>query len=329
MNQMPRIFLTGGTGFFGRALLRHWIEQYSHGLAALDVTILTRLPDTFLVRYPEFRGVPWLKFHAGDILNPDSLPKGQFFTHVLHAATDSTLGPQLSPHQHYSQIVNGTKNILDYAVACGAKRFLLTSSGGVYGPQPPGMKKVPEAYNGMPDPLIPANAYGVAKRMAEHLCVLYQDMQGIEPIIARCFSFVGQDLPLNVHFAIGNFIRDALWGKEIVVNGNGAPVRSYLDQRDLAAWLLALLANGSAGQAYNVGSDREITVAELAHLVRDLVSPGKGVRVLGGDTSHNYKNRYVPDIEKSRNELGLREEFSLEEAIAHTASVAARCGRQE
>ena len=122
----------------------------------------------------------------------------------------------------------------------GIRRFLLTSSGGVYGPQPPDMKYMPESHNGMPDPLNPAHAYSVAKRCAEHLCALYRDQHGLEPVIARCFAFVGRDLPLDVHFAIGNFIRDALYSREIVVSGDGSAIRSYMDQRDLAAWLLGL-----------------------------------------------------------------------------------------
>lgn len=324
---MRHILLTGGTGFFGRALLRHWLGQGAAGRSVPDVTILTRAPGAFLARYPEFRALPWLSFHAGDILHPASLPRGASFTHVVHAAADSTLGPQLTPIERFDQIVNGTRNLLDFAVACGAGRFLLTSSGGVYGPQPPGMEQIPEDYHGMPDPLLPANAYSVAKRATEHLCALYRDAHGIEPVIARCFAFVGRDLPLDVHFAIGNFIRDALWAEEIVVGGDGTPVRSYLDQSDLAAWLLTLLERGRAGQAYNVGSDQGITIGQLAHLVRDVVSPGKPVRVLGQVTSQVGRNRYVPDVSKARRELGLSVLVSLPEAIRSAADMTREEGR--
>ena len=310
------IFLTGGTGFFGKALLRHWTGQEQKGEEVPRVTLLSRDPNRFAAKNPELVAHQWLHLVQGDICNPDSLPRGQVFTHVLHAATDSTNGPQLSPLQRYDQIVNGTRNVLDFAVVSGASRFLLTSSGGVYGPQPPDMERIPEDYLGMPDPLNPNNAYSVAKRCAEHLCALYQDQYGLETVIARCFAFVGQDLPLDVHFAIGNFIRDALISPEITVNGDGTPVRSYMDQRDLAQWLCVLLEKGRAGQAYNVGSDIPVTISELAHLIRDMLAPGKPVRFSGDSPSRNFRNRYVPSIEKSFKELSLKCTYSLVESIS-------------
>lgn len=252
--------------------------------------------------------------------NPDSLPRGLAFTHVLHAATDSTNGPKLLPLQRYDQIVIGTRNILDLALASGASKFLLTSSGSVFGPQPQDMEGIPEDYLGMPDSLNPNNAYSVAKRSAEHLSALYQDQHRLETVIARCFAFIGQDLPLDVHFAIGNFIRDALWADEIIVNGDGTPIRSYLDQRDLAHWLMTLLRDGRAGEAYNVGSDREICIADVAHLVRDLVSPEKPVRLLGKPVDNAERSRYVPDISKIHSHLGLRPTYTLEQSILDTAA---------
>lgn len=310
------IFLTGGTGFFGKALLRHWAGQEQKGQEVPRVTLLSRNPNRFAAQYPELVAHQWLHLVQGDVCNSDSLPRGQAFTHVLHAATDSTNGPQLTPLQRYDQIVNGTKNVLDLAVASGASRFLLTSSGGVYGPQPPEMERIPEDYLGMPDPMNPCNAYSVAKRCAEHLCALYQDQHGLETVIARCFAFVGQDLPLDAHFAIGNFIRDALTAPEITILGDGSPVRSYMDQRDLAIWLLRLLQAAPSGCAYNVGSDQAITIAELAHLVRDLLAPHKVIRISSkATTSKDSRSRYVPDISRSKNELGLEVTISLVDSL--------------
>lgn len=318
--------VTGGTGFFGRALLRYWLAQSADGRAMPQVTVISRNPAGFLHSYPEFSALPWLAFHAGDVLIPDSLPRTAC-SHVLHAATDSTLGPRIAPLDLFRLIVDGTRNLLDLAVATGARRFLLTSSGAVYGPQPPDLPALPEEWPGSPDPGNPANAYGLGKRAAEHLCALYQHAHGIEPVIARCFAFVGQDLPRDAHFAIGNFIRDALHGREIVIAGDGSPVRSYLDQRDLARWLLTLLEQGKAGRTYNVGSDQAVTIEELAHLVRDVIRPGLPIRKLGEPGADNARNRYLPDITRARSELALDITVPLADSIGYCAQTVVTRGK--
>ncbi|MGB4335765.1 MAG: NAD(P)-dependent oxidoreductase [Chromatiaceae bacterium] len=320
MTVSTSILLTGGTGFFGRALLRKWQADETSGAAVARVTVLSRDAASFLVRYPEFFDLPWLSFRSGDIRDPSSLPRGERFTHILHAATDSTLGPQMTPLTRYQQILDGTRNLLDFAVAIGARRFLLTSSGGVYGPQPPEVDALAEDWSGCPDLRNPANAYSQGKRAAEHLCALYQDAFGLEVVIARCFAFVGPDLPLDVHFAIGNFIRDALTREAITVSGDGTPLRTYLDQADLAHWLLTLLDQGRPGEAYNVGSDEVISIAELAYRVRDLLAPDKAVLIHGGGSDAQGRNRYIPDIRKAQRELGLAVTIPLAEAIRRTGA---------
>lgn len=314
------IFLTGGTGFFGRSLLRTSLAEAVRAGSVARVTVLSRDPSSFLLRYPEFQQFPWLSFHTGDICDPSSLPWGAHFTQVLHVAADSVPGTRLTPLARYQQVVEGTRNILELAAAAGARRFLLTSSGGVYGPQPPDLAALAEDWPGSPDLRNPANAYSLGKRAAEHLCALYQDAYGLEVVIARCFAFVGRDLPLDAHFAIGNFIRDALRRDAIEVAGDGSPLRTYLDQDDLAHWLLTLLAEGRPGEVYNVGSDEVVTIAELAHLVRDLLAPDKPVRVRGQPQDASGRNRYVPDIRKARAELGLGVTIPLAEAIRRTGA---------
>lgn len=313
-----RILLTGGTGFFGRALLRHFIY---YGMAEdSSICVISRNPQLFQEKFPEFKNCEGVSFFQSDIVDRDSLPWNQRFTHVLHAATDSTIGPQLTPLERFNQILNGTAQILDLAVATGAHRFLLTSSGGIYGPQPPSLELIPETWQGCPPIDQVSSAYSQAKRAAEHLCSLYRDKYGLNTIIARCFSFIGPDLPLEVHFAIGNFIRDALFAEKIVVSGDGSPLRSYLDQHDLAHWLWTLLYDGEDGNAYNVGSNRKISIKDLAHLVRDLVAPGKPVDILGKSDPNAIRNRYVPDIQKIQDMHNLTVTIELEEAIKSAAN---------
>lgn len=316
-----KLLLTGGTGFFGRALLRHQLTIATESIAEateLSIIVLSRDPDRFQAAYPEFSILPRVSFHQGDIQDRDSLPWGQSFSHVLHAATDSTFGPRLTPLQRYKQIHDGTINILDLAVASGARRFLLTSSGGIYGPQPADLDAIPEDWPGSPPLAEPATAYSQAKRVAEHLCALYRDAHGLETVIARCFAFIGPDLPLDVHFAIGNFIHDALSAEAITVAGDGSPLRTYLDQRDLAHWLWTLLLQGKDGETYNVGSDQVISIAELAHLVRDLIAPAKPVHILGASQPAAARNRYVPKIEKIKAMHGLGVAVPLDQAILNT-----------
>jgi len=320
MNTRPHILLTGGTGFFGKALLRHRAAQALTGPDLPRITLLSRDPQSFADQHPALVEQPGLNLVRGDICDAGSLPRDIPFTHVLHAAAESTNGPALSPLQRYDQIVQGTRNLLDLALQCGAKRFLLTSSGAVYGAQAPELAALPESWCGSPDSMRPDQAYGMGKRAAEHLCALYAQAHGMETVVARCFAFVGPDLPLDVHFAIGNFIRDALWADAITVHGDGSPLRSYMDQSDLARWLLVLLDRGRSGQAYNVGSPEAISIAALAELVRDVVAPGKPIHVLGKPNPLALRNVYVPDVTKADTELGLRLQISLREAIARTAA---------
>lgn len=313
------ILLTGGTGFVGKAMLRHWMAKELGGQSVPQVLVLSRDPQAFLERHGEFRERSWLSFHAGDILDPDTLPRDRSFTHFLHAAADSRIGPRLPPLDIYRQVADGTRNMLDHAVRMQAGRFLFISSGAVYGSQPQDLEALSENWAGTLALTDPSNAYGFAKRTGEHLCALYRHQFGLDTVIARCFSFVGPDLAVDAHYAIGNFIRDALWCDAITVRGDGTSVRSYLHQQDLAAWLCRLLMAAAAGTTYNVGSPRAITIAELARLVRDHISPGKQIRTLGISNGVSPSSRYVPDVSLITAELGVGVTIPLDDAIKRTS----------
>jgi nucleoside-diphosphate-sugar epimerase len=311
------MFITGGTGFFGRWLLA--LLAHARSEIRIDVTVLTRDPDHFRRNYPELAAQGFIALKRGDV-RWFEFPKGRF-THVIHAATDTSVAADNDAATLMSSIVDGAGRVLEFAASAGIRRLLHVSSGAVYGPQPSGMLALAEDYRGAPDPLDPRSAYGQAKRLAEQMCVCAAAAKGgLEPVIARAFAFVGPGLPLDAHFAIGNFIRDAAAGREIVVNGDGTPLRSYLYAADLAAWLLTLLVEGRAGEAYNVGSDATLSIADLAREVAAL-APGASVTIKGAATPGAPRAVYAPDIGKAR-ALGLDVWTPLDEAIRRTMAFA-------
>jgi len=143
-----------------------------------------------------------------------------------------------------------------------------------------------------------------------------------EPTVARCFAFVGPYLPLDIHFAIGNFIRDALAGGPIRVSGDGTAVRSYLYAADLAVWLWTILLRGGKMRAYNVGGPDPITIRALAELIRDTLAPGVRIEIARTPVPGSPVSRYVPSVERAAAELGLVPTVHLREAVARTARFA-------
>jgi dTDP-glucose 4,6-dehydratase len=308
-----RVFVTGGTGFFGCWLLETFLWANDHLRLDASVVVLTRDPNVFRTKTPHLACHPAVTLHDGDVRTFE-FPDGAF-SHVIHAATASS-GP-VDPLLMFDTIVSGTRRTLEFARQSGARRFLLPSSGAVYGRQPSDLMHVPEEYAGGPDPTDSGFAYAEGKRAAEMLCAVYADAD-LQPTLARCFAFVGPYLPLDVHFAIGNFIRDALHGGPIRIAGDGSPYRSYLYAADLAIWLWTILLRGQSVRPYNVGSSAELTIKELAHLVAHTFAPAVPVSLARLPRADVSAERYVPAVTRAETELGLRLTVPLEDGIRRT-----------
>lgn len=312
-----RIFMTGGTGFFGCWLLESFAfanEKLGLGASAL---VLTRNREAFRSKAPHLAGNPAISFLEGDV-RTFSFPEGEF-RYIIHAATDASVKiEEEDALLMFDTIVQGTRRVLDFSRVCRAKKFLLVSSGAVYGKQPPPLTHVSEDFSGGPNPADYRSAYGEGKRVAEFLCTQYGNQFGIETKIARCFAFVGPYLPLNTHYAVGNFLRDGLQGKPIHVQGNGTSYRSYLYAADLAVWLWTIIARGKPQATYNVGSEKAISIAELALIVAKTFANELKIVVDQKADKQIPSERYVPLTEKVRKELGLRQEIDLEDAITRT-----------
>lgn len=318
------VFLTGGTGFFGCWLVETFCYVNRELRLGSRATVLSRDPAKFRAKCPHLAADPAITLHGGDVRDFE-FPTGEF-KYVIHAATEaSAKQAEEEPLEMLSTILAGTERTLKFAAQCGARKFLLTSSGAVYGRQPAEMTHVPESYAGAPDPLDAASVYAEGKRASELMCALYQKTAATKGVefeakIARCWAFCGPHLPLDAHFAIGNFIGDVLAGRKISIGGDGTPRRSYLYAADLAIWLWTILFRGPAMLPINVGSGHDVSIRELAEIVAATLSPATPIEVAKQAVGGSAPARYVPSVDRAETLLGLRETVSLEESIRRTAA---------
>ncbi len=325
-----RLFLTGGTGFFGHALLEPLLHANRALALDLRVTVLTRSADRLRSRAPHLTGDPAVTLLEGDAATfpfPSDLTTDPY-THVLHAATDSGSQQAAQPALALAEsILAGTRHTLQFALATGARRLLYTSSGAVYGRSSSTETHIPETSRAAPDPLLLQSSYDEAKRMSEHLCVAYTHASPLQAVIARPFAFVGPHLPLDAHFAIGNFIGAALRNQPLHIRGDGTPLRSWLYTADLSIWMWHLLLRGAPARAYNVGSEDAHTIGAAAHLTASTLRPTPDgtastlpVQIDGIPNPAASMNSYVPSTARARHELGLRQLIPLAEALRRTAT---------
>jgi dTDP-glucose 4,6-dehydratase len=315
-----RLLMTGGTGFFGRWLLESFLSANHRFDLGAQATVLTRDPEKFRASCPHLGNHPAINLHQGDV-RTFTFPDGEF-SFVIHAATDvsaargqGTPGSGLLP-----AIFDGTRHTLDFAASHTTCRFLMVSSGAVYGMQPESLSHIPETFQGGPDPCLHQSAYGEGKRASEALCAAYSSSGKLECIIARPFAFVGPHLPLDQGFAIGDFLCAALSRQPLIIRGDPRTMRSYLYAAELALWLWTILFRGAPLRPYNVGSDKAISIGELAAEISSLVSPALPVHILSSVQSVGPRSQYVPAVQRCAEELGLRQSVTLREAIRRTAA---------
>lgn len=315
-----KFFITGGTGLIGRALVRALLRQRDL-LGIEQITLLSRNPERFRATKPEIANADGVRFIQGD-MSTGGWPQ-ESFTDVIHGATDVN-DLLVSDRLAYAwSIVEGTKRILDYAERAGSERFLYLSSGAVYGPGPYPDAGIPETWPTAPALDTSATAYGQAKRYSEHLCALFAERTSVAVRVARIFSVIGPEVPLNSQYALGNFVRDVLNDNVdcLRVKGDGLASRSYMHINDVAAWLIAINERADRGETFNVGSGYEITIADLAMMIRSIAGSVKEVIVEGALADYGGRSRYFPDCGAIRTALGLGEtvtiQRSIQELLAH------------
>jgi len=303
------LLIIGGTGFFGNSILSYFSKSKSLKKKFNKIIIISRN------KLASFRYTKNLKKNYSiikkncDILKLKKLPKADY---VIYAAI----------LKNYRDDYLAVKNYVKLAIIYHSNsKILYTSSGAVYGQQPNKIKGFKENYLNYNKKINFKKGYKQSyanfKLKGEKL---FQKLgnEGFNVSIARCFAFVGEYLPLNSNFVIGNIIQNILDRKDIKINANYRIYRSYMYADDLVKWLLKILDNSNTQcPIYNVGSNDKISI----HQVANTLAKKFNLRIDSEKFSSKKFDNYVPNINKAKKILGLKIYSSSIKVVIKTTNI--------
>jgi len=300
-----RAVLTGGAGFIGS----HLAER----LLVRDIDVLCI--DNFVTGSAD--NVAHLMDHKGFCLIEADISRHIEITgpvdYVLHFASPaSPIDYADLPIQTLKVGSLGTLNTLGLAKAKGA-RYLLASTSETYGD--PLVHPQPETYWGNVNPVGPRACYDEAKRFAEALTSSYRTKHGVNAAIMRIFNTYGPRMRPNDGRAVPNFVTQALSGASITVQGDGNQTRSICHVDDLVDGALRLLFSDLPGPV-NIGNPDEMTILELAYLVRELA--GSTSEVIFVERAQDDPSQRRPDITLARTELQWEPRIAARDGLLET-----------
>ena len=309
------ILLLGATGLFGRHLLPVLINFFDQSISPTPITIVTRNKSRFNSSFPKLQR-PYIKIIEHDFSIPGSLNIDTPPTHILHMANTSAADTfkSVSQYEKYLLLLNSAQSLIPLLSSHRTARVVFTSSGVAYGPN----SDYSESTISSVDHLSPSSSLAFGKLTSEYILSHNCNKLSIDISIARCFSFISPFIPLDVHYAIGNFISSALNNRDIIIRTDGNDIRSYQHVHDAVSWLLFLLTTDSPPRILNIGSDIPISIRDLAQLVRSILNPSINIQILNElPLDHNLRRSYyVPELNLAYS-LGLVNNISLQSAIEH------------
>lgn len=309
---MATILVTGSAGFIGsnlcHALLRegyfvHGVDNYITGVRGNTEALSAN--ERFL-------------FHEIDITSPTlvSFFDADSIQYIYHVACPTGVpNLRILAAEMLATCSSGMFNVLELARKHRAK-VLFTSTAEVYG-QP---EKFPqdESYNGNVSTLGERSCYEEGKRFSEAVLAMYVRMHGLDARIARVFNTYGPGMSLDDKRVIPQFFRSVKVGEPLTIYGDGSQTRCHLYVDDLVRGLQIIMERGLPGEAYNIGSERQLTVRELAEMVVDITGHDGGIRYEPHFIEDHRHRR--PAVEKVRN-LGWEQIITIEEGLERMAAL--------
>jgi dTDP-glucose 4,6-dehydratase len=317
------ILVTGGAGFIGSHVVRHFVNVYPEYL----ITNLDSLSYAGnLENLKDVERKPNYRFVKGDITDRsciESLFEEHRFDGVIHLAAESHVDRSIaSPQQFVLTNVVGTVNLLDAARNCwsadyGGKRFYHISTDEVYG----SLGK--EGLFTEETPYDPHSPYSASKASSDHFVRAWHDTYGLPIVISNCSNNYGSyQFPEKL---IPLFINNIRLKKPLPVYGKGENVRDWLWVIDHASAIDVIYHRGENGETYNIGGHNEWTNIDLIRLLCEIMDrklgrePGESAALITYVTDRaGHDLRYAIDSSKLQRELGWQPSILFEEGLERT-----------
>jgi UDP-glucose 4-epimerase len=307
---MKSAIVTGGAGFIGSHLVDLLLEE------GFSVVVLDNLRTGNMDNLTDAMKNANLEFHEIDVCSKTIFEIiNEPIDIIYHLAAISSVKFSIeNPYEVHNANVNGTRNMLELARKCSAKRFVFSSSAAVYGdPQ-----KLPVREE---TPLIPLSPYAESKVAAEMECLSYETQHGITPVIFRFFNVYG---PRQEHSeysgVIPIFINQTIQNQDITIDGEGNQTRSFIYVKDVArATYLGGLIESDSNLILNLSGTDSISVLELAHLMKERI-PTSTSKIVHREARIGDVKDSIGSMERTTKILGFSSKFPFEDGLDQTIS---------
>ena len=303
------VLISGGTGLFGRSIILSMIHANNLKNLNLKIYLISRAENPhnhFDIIEDHYGIITYIKSDIRDFCGKDLN-----INYIIHAATNSNSEfIKNNPDLTLDTIVAGTIKLLQFSLTQKKlKSFLFISSGAVNSANKIHNKPISETDIYSLDSNDKLFSYSSGKKTAEKYLIEYHKKHNIPIKILRGFTFIGPQINLNQKLALTYLVNCFLKNEDIIIL-NPKCKRSYMYTSDLVNWIIKVMLHAKSGSIYNLGSDEEISIKDLA---KKILEYNDKIKLTENDSISN--DYYVPDLKSIKKELGLEITVSLDESI--------------